>query len=50
MSIYTKEKGTKGTKALFRGYVATIVGVVPYAGTSFFTNETLKLKYCGKQQ
>lgn len=44
VSIYTKEKTTR---ALFRGYIASIVGVVPYAGTSFFTNETLKQKYCG---
>lgn len=43
MSIYTKEYGAK---ALFRGYLATVIGVVPYAGTSFFTNETLKSKYC----
>lgn len=38
-----------GTKALFRGYVATILGVIPYAGTSFFTYETLKQKHFGKQ-
>lgn len=43
MSIYTKENGAR---ALFRGYLATVVGVIPYAGTSFFTNETLKHKYC----
>ena len=45
MSIYTKENGAK---ALFRGYLASVVGVVPYAGTSFFINETLKHKYVGK--
>jgi solute carrier family 25, member 42 len=45
ISIYAKEKSPK---ALFRGYFATIIGVVPYAGTSFFTNETLKHKYCGE--
>ena len=45
MSIYTKEKGAI---SLFRGYLASVVGVVPYAGTSFFINETLKHKYCGK--
>ncbi|XP_070490466.1 mitochondrial coenzyme A transporter SLC25A42 [Chironomus tepperi] len=43
MSIYTKENGMK---SLFRGYLASVVGVVPYAGTSFFINETLKHKYC----
>ncbi|CAO1411113.1 unnamed protein product [Diamesa serratosioi] len=41
--IFTKEGGTK---ALFRGYVATVLGVIPYAGCSFYTYETLKLKYC----
>lgn len=40
-SIYTKE----GPRSLYRGYVATIIGVIPYAGTSFFTYETLKAKY-----
>lgn len=30
MSIYTKENG--GARALFRGYLATVIGVVPYAG------------------
>lgn len=42
VSIYTKENGTR---ALYRGYVATVLGVIPYAGTSFFTYETLKQKY-----
>jgi solute carrier family 25, member 42 len=44
MSIYTKENGAR---SLFRGYLASVLGVIPYAGTSFFTNETLKHKYCG---
>lgn len=47
VSIYAKEKTTR---SLFRGYIASIVGVVPYAGTSFFTNETLKQKYCGNNK
>lgn len=45
VSIYTKEKSAR---ALFRGYLATVIGVVPYAGSSFFTNETLKSKYSRK--
>lgn len=44
LQIYAKENGAK---ALFRGYMASIIGVVPYAGTSFFINETLKQKYSG---
>lgn len=38
----------EGPKTLFRGFWATIVGVIPYAGTSFFTFETLKRKHKGK--
>lgn len=35
----------EGPRTLLRGYWATIFGVIPYAGTSFFTYETLKRKY-----
>lgn len=44
-SIYTKENGLI---SLYRGYVPTVLGVIPYAGTSFFTYETLKHKYFGE--
>ena len=37
----------EGPRTLVRGYWATIFGVIPYAGTSFFTYETLKKKYFG---
>lgn len=36
-----------GLKGLFRGYGATIAGVIPYAGTGFFTYETLKRLHHG---
>ena len=32
----------EGPLALYRGFVPTILGVIPYAGVSFFTFETLK--------
>ncbi|KAH8420822.1 hypothetical protein KR222_005776 [Zaprionus bogoriensis] len=35
----------EGPSTLFRGYWATVLGVIPYAGTSFFTYETLKREY-----
>lgn len=38
----------EGAKTFFRGYGATVIGVVPYAGMSFFTYETLKKEYAGK--
>lgn len=37
----------EGPKTLYRGYSATILGVIPYAGTSFFTYGTLKREYYG---
>ncbi|XP_037030471.1 mitochondrial coenzyme A transporter SLC25A42 [Bradysia coprophila] len=35
----------EGPQTLLRGYWATLLGVIPYAGASFFTYETLKKKY-----
>eukprot|EP00731_Ephydatia_muelleri_P017801 Em0010g899a len=32
----------KGVKGLYRGVWPTLAGIIPYAGTSFFTFETLK--------
>uniref|UniRef100_A0A0N4ZFY5 Mitochondrial coenzyme A transporter SLC25A42 n=1 Tax=Parastrongyloides trichosuri TaxID=131310 RepID=A0A0N4ZFY5_PARTI len=34
-----------GWTTFYRGIMPTIFGVIPYAGSSFFTYETLKLKY-----
>ena len=38
VSIYREE----GLLSLYRGLTPTLLGVIPYAGTSFFTYETLK--------
>ena len=37
--LTVREEGLRG---LYRGYGATILGVIPYAGTGFFVYETLK--------
>jgi len=37
----------EGIRSLYRGFTPTVVGVIPYAGTSFFTYETLKKLYTG---
>ena len=37
----------EGVRSLYRGFTPTVVGVIPYAGTSFFTYETLKKVYTG---
>ncbi|EFA03282.1 mitochondrial coenzyme A transporter SLC25A42 [Tribolium castaneum] len=35
----------EGITAFYKGYIPTIAGVVPYAGVSFFTYDTLKMLY-----
>lgn len=36
---------SEGIPALYRGFTPAMLGVIPYAGTSFFTYETLKLTF-----
>ena len=38
---------SEGFLTLYRGYVPTVVGVIPYAGISFFTYDTLKKLHTG---
>lgn len=40
--VFLKTWKTEGFSTLFRGYTPTVLGVIPYSGTSFFTYETLK--------
>lgn len=35
---------------MYRGFTPTILGVIPYAGLSFFTYETLKKVHAGKSR
>lgn len=44
-SVFAKVVNEGGFLALYRGLWPTLLGVTPYAGASFFTYETLKLKY-----
>ncbi|CAD6198900.1 unnamed protein product [Caenorhabditis auriculariae] len=44
-SVFVKTYREGGLSALYRGIYPTILGVIPYAGTSFFTYETLKIIY-----
>lgn len=41
VKIWVKE----GPRTFYRGYIPTILGVIPYAGVSFFTYDSLKKKY-----
>lgn len=43
--VFVKIWQCEGPRTLYRGYWATILGVIPYAGTSFFTYDTLKKEY-----
>jgi len=42
LDVFRRIVAQEGVAALYRGFVPTMVGVVPYAGVSFFTFETLK--------
>lgn len=44
-AVFIKECKTHGFLTFYRGLYPTLLGVVPYAGLSFFTYETLKLIY-----
>lgn len=43
--VFVKVIRTEGFRNLYRGYPATVLGVIPYAGVSFFTYDTLKFMY-----
>lgn len=43
--VFVKIWRSEGPRSLYRGYVPTLLGVIPYAGVSFFMYDTLKRKY-----
>ncbi|CAH1109048.1 unnamed protein product [Psylliodes chrysocephalus] len=43
--VFMKIYHLEGITVLYRGYVPTILGVIPYAGVSFFIYDTLKRLY-----
>ncbi|KAF5305641.1 hypothetical protein FQR65_LT18686 [Abscondita terminalis] len=43
--VFTKIFKEEGFLTFYRGYVPTVLGVIPYAGVSFFTYESLKRLY-----
>lgn len=46
--VFYKMFYEEGIVAFYKGYIPTIAGVIPYAGVSFFTYDTLKMLYRGK--
>lgn len=48
MHVFVRISQEEGVKTLYRGFTPTILGVIPYAGITFFTYETLKKLHTGK--
>ena len=48
LEVFIKTIREEGALSLYRGLIPTILGVIPYAGCSFFTYETLKRFHFGK--
>ncbi|MFH4976439.1 hypothetical protein AB6A40_003148 [Gnathostoma spinigerum] len=44
-SVFIKTIKNVGIRSLYRGLIPTLVGVIPYAGASFYTFESLKILY-----
>ncbi|XP_051554638.1 mitochondrial coenzyme A transporter SLC25A42-like [Myxocyprinus asiaticus] len=42
LHVFVRISREEGLKTIYRGFTPTILGVIPYAGLSFFTYETLK--------
>lgn len=47
LHVFVRISREEGLKTLYRGFTPTILGVMPYAGLSFFTYETLKKLHAG---
>lgn len=47
LHVFVRISREEGLNTLYRGFTPTILGVVPYAGLSFFTYETLKKLHAG---
>lgn len=48
IEVFLKVYQTEGLRTLYKGYLPSLLGVIPYAGTSFFTFESLKKYYTEK--
>jgi hypothetical protein len=46
--VFVRISRDEGLKTLYHGFTPTVLGVIPYAGLSFFTYETLKSLHRGE--
>lgn len=46
--VFIRISREEGLKTLYFGFTPTVLGVIPYAGLSFFTYESLKSLHRGK--
>ena len=47
LHVFVRISRDEGLKTLYRGFAPTMLGVIPYAGLSFFTYDTLKKLHSG---
>ena len=47
VDVLRKTYHSNGVRGLYRGYIATALGVMPYVGVLFFSYDTLKKAYSG---
>lgn len=47
--VFIRISREEGLKTLYHGFIPTVLGVIPYAGLSFFTYETLKSLHRGEK-
>ncbi|KAF6097100.1 solute carrier family 25 member 42 [Phyllostomus discolor] len=48
--VFIRISREEGLKTLYHGFTPTVLGVIPYAGLSFFTYETLKSLHRGEER
>lgn len=48
--VFIRISREEGLKTLYFGFIPTVLGVIPYAGLSFFTYESLKSLHRGKER
>jgi len=50
VDVLRKTYSSHGVRGLYRGYVATALGVMPYVGLLFFFYDSLKKTYSGDKR